>query len=195
MKKLLLVCVLMAFAGSVAAQPASPIDKGSMIIGGTLGFSSSGGDLYKDTADNSITTITLNPEFGYFVIPSLVVGATIGYDRISQGDYNASVLGIGPWVGYYFNINKARTEVKGSIYPYLKGFFTYSTFTQEGDDTDEKIMSFGARGGIDFMLSNAVALDAGLQFESDSYDSGVSGAEKVKGTVFGLNVGIAAFVW
>ena len=106
-------------------------------------------------------------------------------------------------VGYYFNMDAARTEVKGAIYPFIKAFFMYNSFkTDYGtDDWTEKVMSFGGEGGIVYMLSNAVAVDLGIMFRNDSWkddDKNIPEGEtndSVSGTVIQFGVGFTAFMW
>ncbi|MBN2227012.1 MAG: outer membrane beta-barrel protein [candidate division Zixibacteria bacterium] len=201
MKKLLLLSIMFVFAASAFAAE-NPIDKGSMIVGGTAMYASLGGDMYEVGEDGSISTITLTPSIGYFVSPGLLIGADFTYTSISGGDddeIDYSVFGIGPTVAYFFNMDPTRVEVKGATYPYIKGFFMYGSLSA-GDDEEEDISgditvtSFGGRGGIMMMLSNAVALDIGVQYNKDSYEP--DGAEEsTDGTRLQIGAGITAFVW
>lgn len=192
MKRILLIVALVcAFAFSAMAAE-SPIDKGSMILGGNVYFMTQGGDLYKNANDDSRTTLSATPQIGYFIAPSIMIGGMFEYTKFSWGDNNGNTtFGIGPMVGYYFNMNP--TEIKGAIYPYIQGFFLYQTVKQEGADDKGKTTSFGGRGGIDYMLSDAVALDIGVQFQSDSYKFG--DGESTSGTIIMVGAGITAFVF
>jgi len=195
MRRVLLTgIVILAFAFSASAQE-SPIDKGSMIIGGTVYFASASGDLYKDAEDNSQTTMSINPEFGYFIMPSLMIGMNFEYSKWSWGDdVGTTWLGFGPMVGYYFNMDASRTEVKGALYPYIKGFFLYETEEDEGADDKGKTTTIGGMAGVNYMLSDAVALDFGVQFASDSYKYG-DADESTSGTRLWVGAGISAFVY
>ncbi|UCD16625.1 MAG: outer membrane beta-barrel protein [Candidatus Zixiibacteriota bacterium] len=202
MKKLLLLAfVLVAFVGSTLAQE-YPIDKASMIIGGTAMFANMSGDLY-EIGDESLSLISITPSFGFFVAPGLLIGADFTYSSLSMGEVDMSAFGIGPVVGYYFNLNPTRTEAKGAVYPYVKGFFQYASMSIEYEDesVDATMTSFGGRGGFVFMLSNAVALDIGVQFNSDSYEPDEAfedpdlPSESVDGTRLQVGAGIIAFLW
>jgi hypothetical protein len=188
-----LAIVLLISGAIVAAE--NPIDKGSLIVGGNAYFMSQGGDHYKDTANHSQTTIGFQPSVGYFVAPSIMVGAQITFENLTWGDVKTTDWAIGPMAGYYFNIDRARTEVKGAIYPYVKGFFLYGQSKEENAiDTTTNVMTFGGQGGAVFMLSNAWGVDGGVLFKSESFKPKGS-SESVSGTTFGVVVGITAFLF
>jgi len=176
----------------------TPIDKGSMMLGGNVYFQSSGGDLYKMGGDDGQTEIGITPNLGYFIAPSIMIGAMIDWTQWSQGDYKDSQMGFGPMVGYFFNMNSA--EVKGSIYPYVSGFMMYSMLKYEepGDPEEKaKVMSFGGKGGIMYMMTETVALDINLMYRSDSYKmtDPVEDEESTTGSVIKVGVGIQAFIF
>jgi hypothetical protein len=199
MKRLFFMVLILAIASLASAQT-SPVDKGSMILGGSAYFMSQSGDLYEVDGDGT-TTIGLEPEFGYFISPNIMIGGTLLYESEKMGDYKTTCMGIGPEVGYFFNMDKGRTDIKGSIYPYIKGFMTYkSEKSENGTETKYDYMSFGAKGGIIFMLSEAVALDMGLKFSSDSQkqkepEVAAGADDSISGSTFMLGVGVTAFIW
>jgi hypothetical protein len=190
MKSLLVAGSLILLVASAVGAAESPIDKGSMTIGGTAYFNSQSGERYENFQGDGYTEIGIMPEFGYFIAPGIKIGASLAFVSASQGDESATLFGIGPNVTYYFNLNKERTEVKGAVYPYIGGFFSYAT-TSNGVDLTET--SFGGRGGINLMLSQAVAVDFGLQFSSESLDP--DGFDSISGTTLSLLAGIQAFIW
>jgi len=191
-KGLLTTLLILVFAIGAMAQD-SPIDKGSMVLGGSTYFTSMSGDLYK-VGDDSRTYIGFQPEFGYFIAPSILIGLNVNFVSYSRGDVGNTTFGFGPMLGYYFNMDPARGEAKGAIYPYVKGYFNYSTYSVKDVDGSDKTTTIGGMGGINFMLSNAVALDLGVQFQSDSYKP--DGAdESTTGTIMWFGAGISAFIY
>lgn len=195
MRTLSCLVVMLLLSGAVMAAE-TPIDKGSMIVDGSVYFMSQGGDAYKDTADNSVATIGIMPSVGYFVAPSIMVGGEVLFWNQSWGDYKWTDFAVGPMAGYYFNLDATRTEVKGAIYPYVKGFFLYGQekYDDGTDDFTTDVMIFGGQGGGVFMLSNAVGLDASVKFQSESYKP--DGAdESISGTTIEIGAGITAFLW
>jgi hypothetical protein len=102
---------------------------------------------------------------------------------------------VGPSVAYFFGAAN-MTEAKGSAVPYLKAHFMFGN-RKWSDDTDElkiKGTSIGARLGMDYFMTNSVALDFGVDFSSDSWKPDYDGAESISGTNFGFSAGISAFV-
>jgi opacity protein-like surface antigen len=198
MKKLVLVgLIVFAFALSAVAQT-SPIDKKSWFLGGSIYFETQSGDLYK-AGDESPTTIMLAPEFGYFIAPSIQIGASVIYDQYKIGDYKATAFAFGPSVGYYFNMNSESQEIKGGLYPYIKGFFLIGSEKQEGtteDDFKSSGTSFGGKVGLNYMLSESVAIDANVMFSSDSWKQKEPvETESVSGTTMRIGVGATYFIW
>lgn len=196
-KQLLLGLVILAFAVTATAQE-NPIDKGSWFLGGHVFFISQGGDLYK-VGDESPTTFSLAPEFGYFISPGLFIGAMVDYTQFKIGERKNTDIGVGPIVGYYFNLDKARTDVKGSIYPYIKAFFNYMSIKEEDGVDEEKWTGtqIGGMAGINFLLSEAVALDLGVMFSADNAKPEVNGVEgeSSSGTSMQIGAGVTYFIW
>lgn len=196
MKRFLLTAVLVLFAFSAMAAE-SPIDKGSMIVGGTVYFQTQSGDLYK-VGDEKPTTIAFMPEFGYFIAPSIMIGATVDFENYKIGDYKDTYFAFGPMVGYFFNMNPA--QVKGAVYPYVKGFFMMGSekIVVGGGTPDTKYSGtqFGGKAGINYMLADHVALDLGLMFTSDKMKQKEPvETESVSGTTIQIGAGIQAFVF
>ncbi len=192
-KRLLTTLVILVFAvGAFAAD--GPIDKGSMMLGGNVYFESQSGDLYKNADGDSPSMFFASPSFGYFIAPSIMIGAMIGFESYSIGDGGFTEFAFGPMAGYFFNLDASRTEAKGGIYPYIKGFFLFDTFKIKDVDGSDNTTTFGGEAGINYFLSNSVALDFGLGFKSDSYKP--DGAdESVSGTSIQIGIGIDAFIF
>ena len=195
MRTLTCVAAILLLSGAVMAAE-TPVDKGSMILGGTAYFQSQGGDLADSLYGDSRTEFGLTPSVGYFVAPSIMIGGEIQFISSSIGDYKETSFRVGPVVGYYFNIDATRTEPKGAIYPYVKGFFLYGQekYDDGTNDFTIDVMTFGGQGGGIFMLSNAIGLDAGVRFQSDSWKP-EDADESTTGTTLWFGAGITAFLW
>ena len=81
-----------------ASAAENPIDKGSIVLGGTIYFQNQSGDLYENMDGDALTTIAGNPSLGYFISPSILVGADVAFISMSQGDDDLTAFGIGPIV-------------------------------------------------------------------------------------------------
>lgn len=200
---LFLLAILLLATAAFAAN--GPLDKGSMMINGSFFFRSQSGDLWEYDG-NSFTTINIGngslgatesyevaPAIGWFVAPGFFFGAQLNYLRYSYGDNNLHALAIGPAVTYYINSDKTRTEAKGALYPLFGAFFTYGSIGNE-DDKIADLFQFGAKGGMLYMISNAVGVEFAAKFQSDSWK--FNGAtERTSGTTIQIGAAIDAFIF
>lgn len=210
MKKLLIITAILLLSTVVFAAE-NPTDKGSLLLNGNASFTSISGD--ELTGDESVTTINIIPSLGYFIAPNIMIGADLEYVKASYADVSASSFGIGPTVGYYFNMDPMRMESKGAIFPYVKGFFIWTTTSPDLDEDIEfdgevisadddmpklKTTTYGLEGGLVFMLSNSVGADFSLRYSFDSYKvdvPDVDDEESVDGNTLNIGVGITAFIY
>lgn len=169
--RLLLVACL-SFAAAVAqAQPV----KGSVLLGGNVGFSSvSVGDL-------GYTSFILSPVAGFFVTDRLAVGGEVSV-QVLGGDAEGSTIGASPLVRYYFNGN-------GSARFFGQGNFNWqSQDFGEGFDAQTGI-GFGLGAGLDYFFNEHVALEVFLGYDNLKYED----ADDAISTI-GLSIGVAAFI-
>jgi len=104
----LIIALLLLFT-SVAAS--AQFNKGRMLVGGTLGFKASTFKTESSgntTVDGKQNEFTFNPQFGYFIINNLAVGAGINAtltkfksDRNTGYEYTSTSFQIAPFVRYY----------------------------------------------------------------------------------------------
>ena len=206
MKTTLIAAVILLMCGSLMATD-GPVDKGSFYLAGTAFFQNQSGDLYEDFNGDGITTYgfgngTLNlalslevsPTFGYFVSPGVFVGGQVIFAGYSIGNSDATLFGFGPTIGYFFNANSMRTEIKGAVYPYIRGFFNIGFLSEDLLGEQINVIQYGGKGGALFMLSNAVGLDASFRFQGDSWKPD-SATESITGTTIALGLGISAFIY
>jgi outer membrane protein len=169
-----IVALVVAFA--CAAQ--SQTEQGRWLIGGNAGFNN------RSVDGNGITTFTLSPNVGYFVIDNLAVGGQLLLEETqsAKGGFNDKTsFGFTPFVRYYFaDAGPARFFGQGRI-----GFGTEKFANIDA----ESYFTFGLGAGVDFFLNDNVALEAFLgydnqkfQYLDDPYNN------------FGLNIGVQAFI-
>ncbi len=188
MKLTVVSIVMLAVLLSTAAAADGPIDKGSMIESGTAFLQYQSGELYENWKGEGLLTIAIAESFGYFVSPGFMLGGEFVVTSLSQGGNSLTTLNLGPVLGYYFNTDPTRSRVKGSVYPYVKGFFFFGTISNGSSLTQT---TFGVQGGVVFMMSKAVGTDLGLRFHSDRLSNGGSAV----GTTVWFGAGITAFIW
>ena len=73
--RLALAFLLVAALALPCAAADFAIDKGAVVLGGSVGFEMQGGDLYENADGDSRTVIEFDPGAGYFLMPGLLAGA------------------------------------------------------------------------------------------------------------------------
>lgn len=194
MKKVLLFGAVALF-GTMSAQT----EKGSWVIGGstTLGFNnvstkySEGNQSYKDP---KVSTFTITPSVGYFVVDKFAVGLDLGYTSITSKDedYKVSVstTSIIPTGTYYF-------RNASNLIPYLGAGVGYSSVKETEDRESYTVdgLSWKAKGGLIYLVNQNIGVDLGLGFNQfvnketeDDYEY------KTTISTFGVNVGFTIFL-
>lgn len=98
----------------------------------------------------------------------------------------------GPTVGYFFRFNPQRAEIRGSVYPYVQGFANWGSADLVKDNV--AVQQYGGKAGLLYMLSSAVAADAVLRIQRDTWEDDETG-ESLSGTTILIGVGISAFIY
>lgn len=181
------LCVMFLFLAAVplSAQQ-GPIDRGSMILGGSVGFSSSGGDLYEDAEGERLNAILLNPQALFFVSSGLAVGGELLVERQTQGDFESTSLAVGPSVAYFFGDNES------SAYPFIRGTVGYASVTTSG--LDGSGFAFAGSAGVAFMLTRSVAITASGTYRLDNVSIDQFD-DTYSGDIISLLIGVEAFVF
>lgn len=214
MKKLVwtVCCTLLLCHVAFAAD--GPIDKGSLMLDGSVSFIAQSGELHESSDGDGYWAISFSPSVGYFVLPGLLLGMEAGFLHSSQGDfYKVDGYHIGPYVGYYFNGNPDKKQARGSIYPFAKGSFGFQrtettsiySFWDGWDEymveieTTRKELRYEAEAGAVFMVSNAVGINVSgqiisstVKWDSDAYENS---GESLSGLTFLIGAGVTYFVY
>jgi len=185
MRKLLMVFALVALPATASAQE-YPVDRGSMVLGGSVSWTSSGGDLYENSDGDRLNSLLLNPEVMYFVMPGLAIGGELYVERASQGDFDATTIAVGPQISYYFG------GPTSSVYPFLSAMVGYADMSSDAFDASG--LAFGFTGGAAFMLSRSVALTAGATYQLQNLSVDQLD-ESVDSNAFALQLGVQAFLY
>ena len=182
MRVILVISLIILFAGISTFAADYPFDPGSKKIGGNAYFSFQGGDAYPD-----ITRLSLSPQIAVFSSQDMYYGGGFFLEHISSDYYGDNTYwAFGPIFGFYFNAPMDELEVSGRTFPFIELAATY------GNDDDVNIFSFGGTVGMTFMVSNAVGIDFGANFTIDNYSySGNS----VSGTTILVGIGVSSFVF
>ena len=149
--------------------PQSALKQGVYSLSGGISFSSSKNK--SDISSDKRLAISISPSFNYFILDNLLVGGNISYNYLESGvEFSSSrpvafnnfkminrQFGFGPNVRYYF---------KGaSIIPFAEVEYNY--IRKIG--TEQSGNFFLAAAGINYFLSNSVALEPFLSYSIGSY--------------------------
>jgi hypothetical protein len=174
MKKYFVLPVLFVLLSAAAAW--SQTSKGSMLIGGTAGFS-----LERVGDQEAVTTISLAPGAAYFVMDRFALGGQFELLSIFNDETTITALGIQPLARYYFTGT-------GVVQPFGQAKFNWSTVKIEGFDAEPGI-GYGLGVGADFFLNEHVAFEAVVGYDTFKLDSSTERSNK-----FGFTLGVIAFI-
>jgi outer membrane protein len=186
MKKTLLLIAAFCLIAYGATGQATQLEKGHLMggisstiaLGGaygselmSLGFSTTS---YKHdgTTEASYKTTVYNflPKAGYFVIDNLAAGLEIlisGYSEkdVDDGDtWKESTIGIGPFVRYYYPLEK--------IYPYAEAKTIFGSCKEtwyDGDEEKSNLFMFGIYLGAAIPVVEHVTIDFSAGYSRASY--------------------------
>lgn len=176
MKKFYTLLVVCASVTAISAQ----IHKGSVLLGGTVGFNNVGSD------GSSVTTVSLAPKAAFFLSNHFALGGEIDLSLVAANGANATTLDLGPFARYYFNgSGNARFFGQASV-----GFES----SKVGDFGALNSLSLGVGLGVDFFLNNNVAIEGFLGYQHYQYLETDLPIDTDGFNVIGLNFGVAAFI-
>ncbi|UCE20893.1 MAG: hypothetical protein JSV46_01280 [Candidatus Aminicenantes bacterium] len=186
MKKIILSIFLLSFIATFAFSQDHAVDKGAFILAGTGSFISQGGDLYEDFEENRLSTFTLTSTVNYFVVHNVFIGAGLSYNRMAQGDFSMSTIGIGPTVGYAFG----KTESKSN--PYIAGSIQLYSLGTDGDTTSGTDISINAGIIISIKEHLGLIIEIGYHFQNLKNEAW---PESMSGNIFSIGIGIAGLLF
>lgn len=200
-----IIILLFLFSYSLSAQTS----KGSFLVGGnaTADFSESN----YEVANIKSISFNLNLKAAFFMIDNLCIGASIPfsigntkysyYDSPFEYDTDASSMGFGPFVRYYFLVNKLQiiTEAGYSWNKVNSQMAFFDPVTGEASytdlETDSKV--FQAASGVGLLLSKSVALEFLLNFQnldSETDNANPFGSNDFKRNRLFISVGFQFYI-
>ena len=199
MKKLILALFAFALLLPEAAQAQTyPVDRGSWIVGGAAGLTSSSAD----DDDGRSTSIFLNPNAQYFVRSGLAVGGHVTLSYSSQDNFSSTSVGVGPAVSFYFG-SGAR-----SVYPFVSAGTSVSSSTISIDrtfpgdidlDRTTTSYSFDVAGGAVFMVAKNVGVTGAVFYREQHFnldaDSDAVDDDDFDINSFGFRFGLRLFAF
>lgn len=172
MKNLFTFLLAIASVTMLSAQ----IQKGSVLLGGTVGFNNISVD------GNSVTVVNISPSAGFFLNNRFAIGSSLDFSLLfNDGGSNSTTLGLVPFARYYFNgAGKARIFGQADA-----GFQVDFSDGSSGDP----LGVFGLSIGADFFLNDYVAIEATLGYQRQQDFQAEAGLNNI-----GLNIGVSAFI-
>lgn len=180
------MCMILSFLAVPVAAQEGPIDPGSVVLGGSVGFTSSGGELYENAQGDRLNTLRLNPTALFFVASGLALGGDLFVQRQTQGDFDSTTLAVGPAVAYLFG------DSESTVYPFISGTVGYASVTTSGMDGSG--LAFGGSAGAAFMLTRSVAIRASGNYRLNNMSIDQLD-ESYSGDAVSLLIGVEAFVF
>ena len=166
--------------------------KGTVEVGGSLGFSSSTSVNDGQSASNSTTTIRLEPYIGYFVVNSFELGFEPSFTTSSHGDYSSNSFGI------YF-APAWNFDLRSKLFPFLEGRIGYNTSSSDDgnsatEDPTYSGIAWGLRGGVKAQVGNSALVNLALSYDQITMNpSGWNGGRNGQ-NIFGVNAGFTIFL-
>jgi len=169
------------------------MDRGAWTVGGTASvahFNLLG-------SENGSTAISLFPSVGYFVLPGVVVAATLQYVHSTGNGYSSASTGFGagPRLAYYFGKGSA------TFHPYVAAAALVGSdspgFTgSNGSNGSNGWWSWRGAGGIAFLLARNVAVTGEAFYGQIHYDlPDVIPSSSRTTDSFGLSFGLSLFLY
>lgn len=166
------LCTFLLLVASVTVLSAQ-IQKGSIILGGTVGFNN------VSEEGESITVVNVSPTAGFFLNDRFALGSSLNFAVLASEGEDATTIGLTPFVRGYFN---------GSGTARFFGQLSLGFQSLLSGDEGTTLLVLGAGIGADFFLNEHVAIEGFLGYQRVQ-DPGDFGTNNI-----GLNFGIAAFI-
>jgi len=198
MKKLLLTGAVALFGLSNAQM-----SKGDWVISGNTGMGFNSVDTKTKVEGQSydgpkVSTFSVTPSVGYFVIDKLAVGIDLGFTSITTkeaGDKSTiSSFSVMPTATYYFANSSKLVPFLGAGIGYASNK-TKDTHSGTTDEYTADGLAWKVKGGVTYMATQSLGINLGVSFDQFSNKDTVMGTE-FKNTVntFGVNVGFSYFI-
>jgi hypothetical protein len=192
-KKFFTVFTIVFFACGVSLFAQNFAKKGTLELGGSVGFTSTTGVSNGETADESETNFMFNPYVGYFFMNSFEVGLIPSFSTSSFGDQSLSSFGVLLAPAYNFDLGNCW-------YPFIEGRIGYNTITydpgiQGVDESTISGLEWGFRGGVKAQVGNNALVNVGVFYRNVTMDPEDWDGDRNGFNQFGIEVGVAIFLY
>ena len=188
MKKLLVVfCLLFVSSQIILGQNFAT--KGAIELGGSIGFSSTTAVSNGESGDDALTTISIDPYFGYFIIDGLELGIIPSYTSLSQGDESISNFGIYLAPAWNFNL-------KSNLFPFIEGRIGYNSANYDFGENDNTLsgLAWGLRGGLKMQVGNSSLVNFALYYNQLTMNPDGWEGDRNGENIYGVTAGFTIFL-
>ncbi len=180
------IYILLALFGLCTHFSNAQVAKGNILLGGTAAFSfrtfdNNAGDLF---------SFALNPQAGVFLTDRFALGGNIGINYGSTNLFNSTSITIGANGRYYINANSEQW------WPFANAGagYGYSNFNSNDlDNFNSDVFSYFFGIGLDYFITNSVALEGTFNFQGTRTDSGFENAPTIENNDLLFSVGLQIF--
>ncbi|MDD2507361.1 MAG: hypothetical protein PHQ78_08650 [Candidatus Cloacimonetes bacterium] len=175
MKKAMII-----FASLLIMTSAFAFEKGTMNLGGTASLSMA----KSNSDDETLTTIIMRPQFGYFVADNVCVDGIFIYESQSYDDESTSAIGVGLGGRYFYNNFYGGMDLQ------------FQSMSMEDDALGDFSVSANylqPKIGVLVPLNPNVFLDFGASYQFGFGDYGGDRSGTNESTRFNFNVGLHYF--
>jgi hypothetical protein len=205
MKSKILLSVVASFC--VITTTKAQINKGAVMLGGSIGYGKSKSSYDKPSNDSKTTSYNISPAVGVAIKQNLVLGAVVSYRKSTLNDESVdsyirerkdNYYGGGIFIRQYIPIiSRLYVIAEGDA-----GFNVFKTITEftpyyTAQKIDEKgwIGSLGFTPGVSFAVNNKLHLETGfnnlvsIQYQKSKKDQHITNGESTTHSfAIGLNL-------
>ncbi|AZB28960.1 MULTISPECIES: OmpW family outer membrane protein [Chryseobacterium] len=202
MKKLLLAGAI-ALCGLSNAQ----MSKGDWVISGNTGMGFNNvNTTFKAEGQSEdgpkVSTFSVTPSVGYFVIDKLAVGIDLGFTTATtkyDGEKTTTTsFAVMPTATYYFANDSKFVPFLGAGVGYAsvknKASVDFMGVSESEEVTTDGL-AWKVKGGVTYMATQSLGINLGVGFDQFSNKESYEGIDlKTKVSTFGVNVGFSYFI-
>lgn len=192
MKKSFYFFFVVLLFGTVSLSAQNFATKGTIELGGSVGFSSTTYVSNGTSSNNSLSNFSIDPYVGYFIINSFELGLVPSFSSSSYGDQSTTSFGV--YLAPAWNF-----DLKSNLYPIIEGRIGYNTSSYDDGnsltkDPSSSGLAWGLRGGVKIQVGNSSLVGIALSYDQitmnpENWDGDRNGAN-----VFGVNAGFTIFL-
>jgi len=176
--------------GTITVNAQNFATKGAIELGGSIGFSSTTFVYDGESSDDALSSFTVQPYIGYFIINGLELGLIPSFTSQSSGDNSISSLGI------YF-APAWNFDLKNNLFPFIEGRIGYNSINYdigEGDGNTSSGLAFGLRGGVKVQVGNSALVNFALYYDQTTLNPEDWEGDRNGENVFGVMAGFTIFL-